>query len=200
LRSVFLMKTLPFVVQPKKKFTKVKIGTENTGKLEIERRGYLTVSEKSFVDAVTQGSDGITAIVNLATRIGTKTKHTTEEAFSAVMKAVQGDLEDPFALKIREEYPDELSNILSQMTDSIQKRNIAATTILIRSRIDSEWTVDDTLEQDPELILAFADFYALEEAGIQPEIVDPSEQAEEQDESNAAADIVGKSTEENGAE
>jgi hypothetical protein len=61
------MKTLPFVVQPKRKFTKVKIGTEQAGVLEIERRGYLTVSEKAFVDGVMQGTDGIAAIVNLAT-------------------------------------------------------------------------------------------------------------------------------------
>jgi len=191
------MKTLPFVVQPKKKFSKVKIGTEQTGVLEIERRGYLTVSEKAFVDGVTQGTDGITAIVNLATRIGSKTKHTTEEAFNAVMKAVQGDMTDPFAVKIREDYPDELSAILSQMTDAVQKRGIAAATILIRSRIDSEWTLDDTLEQDPALIQAFADFYTEEESGLSPGDVDEEPAAEPKGE-EAAAEIVGKSTEENG--
>jgi hypothetical protein len=193
------MKTLPFVVQPKRKFTKVKIGTEQAGVLEIERRGYLTVSEKAFVDGVMQGSDGITAIVNLATRIGAKTKHTTEEAFNAVMKAVQGDMSDPFAVKVREEYPDELGGILSQMTDAVQKRGIAAATILIRSRIDSEWTLDDTLEQDPALIQAFADFYTEEESGLSPGDIGEDPVAEPNSD-EAAADIVGKSTEENGEE
>ena len=191
------MKSLPFVVQPKKKFTKVRLGTESTGILEIERRGYLTVSEKSFVDSVTQGTDGINAIVNLATRIATKTKHTTEQAFNAVMNAVQGDLSDKFALNIREEYPDELSSIISQMADSVAKRSMAAATILIRSRIDPEWTVEDTLEQDPALIQAFADFYGQEESGLVPDAgADPLD-SEMRDE-EVAAEIVGKSTEENG--
>jgi hypothetical protein len=115
------------------------------------------------------------------------------------MKAVQGDMSDPFAVKIREEYPDELGGILSQMTDAVQKRGIAAATILIRSRIDSEWTLDDTLEQDPALIQAFADFYTEEESGLSPGDIN-EDPVVEPNPDEAAADIVGKSTEENGAE
>lgn len=193
------MKSLPFVVKPKRQFTKVKVGTETTGVVEIERRGYLTVSEKAFVDGVTQGSDGITSVVALATRVGTKTKHTTEEAFSAIMKAVQGDVEDPFAVKIREEYPDEVGSILSEMATAMQQRSVAAATILIRSRIDPEWTVDDTLDQDPELIAAFADFYTQEESGLLPESAESGDSQGGNDVS-PAAEIVGKLTEESGEE
>lgn len=193
------MRSLPFVVKPKRQFANVKIGNESTGIIEIERRGYLTVSEKAFVDGVTQGSDGIASIVSLATRVGSKTKHTTEDAFNGVMKAVQGDLEDPFAARIREEYPDEIGSILSEMTNAMQQRTVAAATILIRSRIDPEWSVDDTLDQDPELIVAFADFYAQEEAGLLPN-ADELGQGKNPEETSTAAEIVGKSTEESGDE
>lgn len=195
LSSVLDMKSLPFVVQPRKQFVKVQIGDKKTGIIEIERRGYLSVSEKAFVDGVTQGTDGISSIVSLATRIGTKTKHTTEDAFNAVMKAIQGDTEDRFAAKIREDYSDELGNILTQMADSLQKRTIAAATILIRSRIDADWTVDDTLDQDPALIQAIADFYTQEENGYFENEVNDDKQGQ----LNEAVEIVGKSTEENGA-
>lgn len=193
------MRSLPFVVKPKRHFSNVKIGNESTGIIEIERRGYLTVSEKAFVDGVTQGSDGIASIVSLATRIGSKTKHTTEDAFTGVMKAVQGDLEDPFAVKIREEYPDEIGSILAEMTNAMQQRSVAAATILIRSRIDSEWSVDDTLNQDPELIAAFAEFYAQEESGLLPSSEELNN-TKETGEGSSVAEIVGKSTEENGEE
>ena len=193
------MKTLPFVVQPKREFKKVKIGSPEIGVIEIERRGYITVSEKAFVDAITQGTDGIAAIVNLATRISAKTKHSTEESFNAIMMAVQNNFEDAFANKIRSEYPDELGSIISQMGESMVKRNIAATTILIQSRIDEEWTLDDTLNLDPSLMQAFADFYAAEEVGLpvleSEGITTEDEESKPEDE---AAEIVGKSTEENG--
>lgn len=200
------MKSLPFVVQPKRKFTKTKIGTPETGIVEIERRGYLTVSEKSFVDSVTQGTDGVTAIVSLATRVSAKTKHTIDDSFNAVMKAVQGDLEDAFALKIKEEYTDEISSILSQMADSMQKRSLAATTILIQSRIDPDWTIDDTLDQDPALLMAFADFYSQEESGLSADDVAAmgestsatNGESASETEGEVASEIVGKSTEENG--
>lgn len=192
------MRSLPFVVKPKRKFSNVKIGDESIGIIEIERRGYLTVSEKAFVDGVTQGSDGISSIVALATRIGSKTKHTTEDAFNAVMKAIQGEMNDPFAVKIREEYPDEISSILSEMANAMQQRSVAAATILIRSRIDPEWSVDDTLDQDPALITAFADFYTQEESGLipGPDIIEGGGGENE----DPATAIVGKSTGENGEE
>ena len=44
------MRTLPFVVKPKRVFVNVKLGREEIGIIEIEKRGYLTVSEKTFVD------------------------------------------------------------------------------------------------------------------------------------------------------
>lgn len=187
------MRTLPFVVKPKRVFVNVKLGREEIGIIEIEKRGYLTVSEKTFVDGVMQGADAVTTVVALATRISSKTGHTTEECYTAIIQAIQGDLTSKFAIKIKEEYPDELGTILTQMSESVQKRAIAAATVLIRSRIDSEWSVDDTLEQDPELINAFAEFYGQEEAGVSAlsgeDIVEPT-----------AEEIVGKSTEENGPE
>jgi len=186
------MKTLPFVVKPKRKFTKVKIGREDIGVIEIERRGYLTVSEKAFVDAVMQGGDAIGSVVALATRVSSKTGHSTEHAYTGIMAAIQGDMNNAFANRIKEEYPDELSEIITQMSESIQKRSIAAATVLIRSRIDPDWSIDDTLDQDPQLINAFAEFYAEEESGYAGD--------DEQQPEASAEEIVGKSIEGNGEE
>ena len=54
--SVMAVK-IPFVVQPNLKPVKEQVGTETSGKIEIERRGYVTVSEKAFVQAATEGDD-----------------------------------------------------------------------------------------------------------------------------------------------
>ena len=195
------MRTLPFVVQPKKAFEKVQVGNEEWGILEIEKRGYLTVSEKAFVDGVTQGTDAVSSIVALATRISAKTNETTESVYQAIMAALQAEVSTPLAKKIKKEYSDELSTLISKMQDSAQKRAIAAATILIQSRLDPEWTVDDTLSQRPELIDDLSSFYTSEEIG-EPYIQGPkeseSEEAEANQESETVAEIVGKSTEGNG--
>jgi hypothetical protein len=195
------MRTLPFVVQPKKAFEKVQVGNEEWGILEIEKRGYLTVSEKAFVDGVTQGTDAVSSIVALATRISAKTNETTESVYQAIMAALQTEVSTPLAKKIKKEYSDELSTLISKMQDSAQKRAIAAATILIQSRLDPEWTVDDTLSQRPELIDDLSSFYTSEEIGepyIQGSKESESEEAEADQESETVAEIVGKSTEGNG--
>ena len=44
------MGKLPFVVAPKLKSKIETLGTEVSGKIEIERKGYLTVGEKGFME------------------------------------------------------------------------------------------------------------------------------------------------------
>lgn len=187
------MKTLPFVVQPKKAFPPYRIGNEDVGLIEIERRGYLTVSEKSFVEGVMQGSDGVTLIISLANKISSKFKIKVETAYSSVVAAMGSGEEDQYTPKIREEYADELASIVSEMTDAVQKRGLAATTILIQSRIDRDWSLEDTLGLDPLLIEEFSKFYDLEEARN----ADPQENLLTLDE-EGISDIMGKSSEENG--
>lgn len=188
------MKSLPFVVKPKRTFSKVQIGNEKSGIIEIEKRGYLTVSEKTFVDSVTQGSDAVSLIVALATRISSALDESVEACYVSIMKAIQNNLDDDeLARRIKADYSKELGDVIAQLGDSMQKRAIAAATVLIQSRIDSEWTLEDTLNQDPALLAAFSDFYQSEELGdIEPE---PSEKKSETEQ---AAELVGKSTEENG--
>lgn len=179
------MTKLPFVVAPKSQSKIVKIGNEEVGIIEIEKRGYLTVAEKSFVDAVMQNSDGVTGLVRLAGSIGRKRKITTEKAYSILIGIMDGSGTGTAANSIADEYGEEISQIQTQMSESIQRKSIAATTIMIQSRIDSEWTVEDTMTLQPELLVEFVKFYDSEEAKVEltEEKKDPLEEA---------ADIVGK--------
>lgn len=187
------MKTLPFVVQPKKKFAPYKVGNEEVGFIEIERKGYLSVSEKTFVDSIMQGSDGVTLIISLANKISSKLNIKVETAYSSIVAAMGQGEEDEYTSQIRAEYSDEIASILSDMTESVQKRGLAAATILIQSRIDRDWTVEDTLGLDPLLIEEFSKFYDLEEARNS----DPQENMLNTDE-ETISEILGKSKEENG--
>jgi len=187
------MKTLPFVIQPKKSFAPYRIGNEEVGFIDIERRGYLTVSEKSFVESIMQGSDGVTLIISLANKVSSKLKIKVETAYSSIVAAMGHGEEDEHTSTIRAEYADEIASILSEMTDAMQKRGLAAATILIQSRIDRDWSVEDTLTLDPLMIEEFAKFYDLEESRN----TDPQEEGLAVSE-EAISEIMGKSKEESG--
>lgn len=180
------MAKLPFVVAPKIQSKLVKLGDEDVGIVEIEKRGYLSVAEKSFVDSVMQNSDSISGIVRLASEIGRKRKITTEKAYILLISAIDGSGTGAAVNAILDEYGEQLAVIQSQMAESVQRKAIAATTILIQTRINPEWDIEDTMTLQPELLAEFVRFYDTEEQKIDfiEEVAkDPVEEA---------ADIVGK--------
>ena len=183
------MAVLPFVVQPKKNIEKIKVGNDEVGVFEIERKGYLSVAEKSFVENVTQGSDGVSSLVRLANRISVEHKTSPEKAYSAITDAMSGKASDGLSAVIVEEYSDELAFATSRMAESMQRRSIAAATILIQTRINHEWDVQDTMNLDPLIVEELATLYDREE---QKEAVGTPAPVDE------VKEIVGKSTEESG--
>lgn len=179
------MAKLPFIVAPKAKSKIVKIGNEDTGIIEIEKRGYLTVAEKSFVDSVMQSSDAVGNIVKLANTVARKKKIQVEKAYNIIISIVGGGDISGVAANVSEEFSEEISQIQSEMVESMQRKAIAAATVLIKSRVNEEWQLEDTMELQPEMISLFSEFYDSEEQKIEAK-------QEAKDEIEEAAEIVGK--------
>ena len=177
------MAVLPFVVQPKKNTEIVRLGNEEIGIIEIERKGYLSVAEKSFVDSVMQGTDGVTQLVFLANKISKEQKVTPEKAYLAVTDVMQGNPTTKLHDTISSQYGEELSQITTKMSESMQRRAIAATTVLIQTRVNHEWTFEDTLTLDPEFLDQFVALYEREEN---------REPVTAQSREKEAAEVVGK--------
>lgn len=179
------MAKLPFVVAPRMQSKIVQIGNEEIGIVEIEKRGHLSVSEKSFVDSVMQSTDGVSGLVRLASEIGRKRKIGTEKAYTLLIGIIDGSGTGAPSTAIAEEYSREIAEIQSMMAESLQRKAIAATTVLIRNRINTEWTVEDTMALQPELLTEFTKFYDEEEAKL-------FDDDKEKDPIEEAAEIVGK--------
>ena len=64
---------LPFLVEPKRQPIMERLGNEESGVIELPRRGYLTVAEKSFVQQGTSGDSAILAMQRLAARVAKQT-------------------------------------------------------------------------------------------------------------------------------
>ena len=58
--KVLKKKGLPFVVQPKYEPILERVGTDESGIIEIERRKYLTVQEKAIVQGAMEGDTTMT--------------------------------------------------------------------------------------------------------------------------------------------
>jgi len=183
------MAVLPFVVQPKKNIEIVKVGNDEVGVFEIERKGYLSVAEKSFVENVTQGSDGVSLLVRLANKIGSDLKTTPEKAYTAITEVMSGQTNNKLASKISSDYSEEIAIVTSKMAESMQRRQIAAATILLQTRVNHEWTIQDTLDLDPVILEQLNSLYEREEQ---------REGVKEKTEEEEVKEIVGKSTEESG--
>lgn len=172
------MSKLPFVVQPRVKPVLIKIGTPDTGIFEIERRGYLNVAEKSFVDDFTQSSDSIKSIVGLATRISISKKISRESAYETVMAIISGKELDKTGKDVATSYEEEIRDLTASLAEVQAKRDIAIATVLLQSRVNKEWTLDDTLELDPFVIQQLSDLYTQEELKQMPETKEEEDTAE----------------------
>lgn len=177
------MSVLPFVVQPKKNTEIVRLGNEDIGIVEIQRKGYLSVAEKTFVDSVMQGSDGVSSMVLLANRVARDHKTTAEKAYIAISDVMQGQTDSKLATAVANECSEQIAQITAKMTESLQRRSIAATTVLIQTRIDHNWSFEDTMKLDPQMLDEFIGFYEKEEQRIP---VEPQSMEEQ------AAEVVGK--------
>ena len=62
-------KGLPFVVQPRLQPIVEQVGTEESGIIEIERRGYLSVAEKAIAQQAVGGDDSVRKMYVLGGRI-----------------------------------------------------------------------------------------------------------------------------------
>ena len=149
---------LPFVVEPKRQPIMELVGSEESGKIEIERRGYLTVAEKTFVQQAMGGDTPVVALHRLAAKVARKSG---KQASEVVELFGEGDLGNP----IFESFGDELTEVMGTMQSYEARRKLAAATALLMYRFDTNWGVESTMELHPDLLEGLFDLYIKEEIG-----------------------------------
>ena len=135
---------LPFLVEPKRQPIMERLGNEETGVVELPRKGYLTVAEKSFVQQGTSGDSAILAMQRLAATVAKKTGKQVQEVINAMS---QGDFGEGF-----DGYEEELEKVLGGLSATEARTKIIAVTCLVLFRASDEWTVEDTVALHPDLV------------------------------------------------
>lgn len=137
--------TLPFVVAPRHEPIMHECGSEESGKIEIKRRGYLTVAEKSFMQQAVAGDETIATLHRLAGKIGTKAGLQTSEVMEILG---QGDLNHPALAG----FETEITDVMSMMSTYEQRTKAVAAACLVFFRISNDFGIEDVMELHPDIV------------------------------------------------
>ena len=151
------------------------IGSDESGKIEIVRKGYLTVSEKAFVQGTTAQDDSVSFLQALARKIAREQKKDIQEVIEAL---TSGDQKADFLVG----YEGEIMEAIKLLGATQESQGILIATCLLIHRVDPEWGVDDRLELHPDLVEGLVALYKEEEAKSVEALVAAAEQK------NAASD------------
>ena len=142
---------LPFVVQPRNEPIVETFGTEESGQLQIARKGYLSVAEKSFMQQATNGDQTVVGLHRLAGKVARQHDLTPQEVVDMLTKA---DISNP-ALEGHEE---EVDQLLGGLQTYEQRRQVLGAACLVMFRISQDFSIDDIMNLHPDLI---SDLYGL---------------------------------------
>ena len=147
------MAKLPFLVEPRLKPVKEILGSDESGKIEIERRGFLTVAEKSFVQSAMVGDNAVTELHGLAQRIARKAGKDAQEVFKMLIgQAIDTD-------DVLEPYEADIANALTNLLAYQEKSKLVIAACMLINRVNQEITIEDVMELHPDLTDALATLY-----------------------------------------
>ena len=160
------MATLPFVVQPRREPIIEQIGTEESGKIEVERRGYLTTGEKTFVQQVQQFDNGTTEIVTLSRKVARKYSLGMDKAYNLILAIISNSKTDEVELtnEIEAEFAQELTGVVKGLSIGQVREELVFAACLLRYRVNNEFDLEEISTVHPDIISGLAALYRDEEA------------------------------------
>lgn len=158
------MAKLPFVVEPRRKPILERIGTEDSGIIEVERRGYLTTGEKSFVQQVQQLDGGASEIVTITRKVARKYALGMDAAYNLVLSIIGGfstteKENSKLAEEIEVDFAEELTNAVKSMAASQAREEMVMAACILKYRIDPDYDISDIAALHPDLISGLAGLY-----------------------------------------
>lgn len=158
------MGKLPFVVEPRLKPIIDRIGTEESGIIEIERRGYLTSGEKNFVQQIIQQDRGTLGLIELARKVSRDKGYDLQRAYELIVSAITGTDVTQEAEQVQAEYSEQIQEAIKEITISKSREDLVMAACLITNRIDPEFNVSDVMQIHPDIVSGLAQLYRDEEA------------------------------------
>jgi len=157
------MRNLPFVVQPKRKPEPVRVGTETSGYFELQRMGYLSVGEKAAYQQVVTNKEGVQVLRALVNKVATEQGMAVDKAHDLISKLLQSQKLTKKEEQTLETYTQDILEMLEVFSRETVHTQMIMATVLLISRLDPEWTIDDTSKLEPDVIAQLAELFQAEE-------------------------------------
>jgi hypothetical protein len=162
------MSKLPFVVEPRLAPRIERIGSEDSGIIEIERRGYLTSGEKNFVQQIAQQDTGTMRLIELARLISREYDLDLELAYDLLIASItnqvrEGVRETEIIGNITKDYSTQVQDVIKEIAISKSREELVMAACLITHRVNRDFETADIMEVHPDIISALAELYREEE-------------------------------------
>lgn len=144
-------KSLPFVVAPRLKPILEDIGTEESGIIQVERKGYLTVAEKSLVQGAMADETAMSEVFLVARSIAAEEGITAQEVFA--------DLGSEEPKEYYSRHAGRLAEAMNKLQRYDEKVKLVAATALLMTRVDASWDPSDTSSLHPDMLAALYELY-----------------------------------------
>ena len=175
------MAKLPFIVEPRLKPRKEIVGTEESGQLEIERKGFLTAAEKAFVQAQASEDTTTQEMIHLTRKVGKDLRMDMQSAYELLSRVMQGDVEGKKEAKVYDDYQEQITELLAKMAAMGERRILVQALCMLVYRVDAEIEPEQVMQTHPDLLLALSDLYADEERRSTKRLQDTYDQEVEGD-------------------
>jgi hypothetical protein len=171
------MANLPFVIQPKREPRVIRVGTSESGVIEITQYGYLRTVEKALYQTAKPTQLGTVAAQKLAQELMAKHKVTADQS-ATIMGLNKGKM-TPKMAKIQDEHGEEILKVLQQINADVEQLAVLQATILLQQRVNPDWGAMDTAELHPELIVDLSNLFVEEEQRSMRSLQDETPESDE---------------------
>lgn len=157
------MVKLPFVVEPRLKPRLEKVGSDESGYLECERRGYLTSGEKAFVQQAFSNDDSTILLIGLARKVAHHYEVDVSSAYQAVIAVLSGGEPEGFE-SLQALFFEDINNCIRELTNLQAREDMVMALCMLRYRVNTEASVEDVMGLHPDVVKGLVELYRDEEA------------------------------------
>lgn len=156
------MARLPFIVEPRLRPVIDRLGNEEIGIIEIERRGYLTVNERNFVQQVQRTDQGANHVITLSRKIATKYNISLERAYNLTIGCIGAPITEDIDLKDKaeEEFAEEIATVIQNLGAMQAQSEVIEALCMLINRVNPDFDPgNDLKEVHPDLIAELSGLY-----------------------------------------
>lgn len=157
------MSKLSFVVEPRLKPIIERIGSEESGQIEVERRGYISAGEKAFTSNGNSTDRTSELVLSTVRRVAAKYKIDAKEAYELVTNTITGEA-SKLSDRLQKDFTTELGEITMSAIASNERSKFVKAFCMLLYRVDGSITADDAMALHPDLLDGLAALYDDEEA------------------------------------